>query len=374
MAASLKNFIASLESDHGDQAYPGAVRVERQVPIYDGNQLRGFDCEQMQAVCREWSECWLHGAGIIAISAFYATADTVNAMTRLVNRLLEKEQRDKNSIGDHFAGQGANKRLWNALEKAAVENPQVFIDYYQNPLLGAVSEAWLGPGYQVTAQVNLVPPGSTAQDPHRDYHLGFQTDFEVERYPLHVQTMSPLLSLQGAVAHADMPIESGPTRVLPHSQRYELGYQLYRQDEFKAFFEQHTVQLPMAQGDAMFFNPALMHGAGANNSADVQRMANLLQISSPFGIPMETIDHDRVQQACYDTLLASPPEGYALETLATVMSDGYPFPTNLDRDVPDSSLTPATSKQLLLRALEQGWDKAQFKQALADYRWRRRSA
>ena len=371
MTVSLEDFIASLE---GDCEYRHAARIEQQVPVYDGNQLRELDAEQMATVRREWAESWLHGAGIIAISAFYAEVDTVNAMTQSILRLLEIEHREKNAIGDHFAGQGANKRLWNALEKTAVEDPQTFINYYQNPLLGAVSEAWLGPGYQVTTQVNLVPPGSSAQEPHRDYHLGFQTDKEVERYPLHVQTMSPLLTLQGAVAHVDMPVESGPTRMLPCSQRYESGYQLYRQENFKTYFEEHAVQLPMALGDAAFFNPAVMHGAGANNSADVQRLANLLQISSPFGIPMETIDHDRVQLACYDALQKSPPHGNALETLITVMSDSYPFPTNLDRDVPDGNLTPASSKQLLLRALEQDWDKAKFEKALEDYRWRRRSA
>ncbi len=370
MDVSLKDFIASLKNDC---AYPFAACIEQQVPIYDGNWLRQLDTEQMHAVRREWIECWLHGAGIIAISAFYAEAETVDAMTQSMFRLLEIEQRDKNAIGDHFAGQGANKRLWNALEKTAAEDPQAFIDYYQNPLLGAVSEAWLGPGDQVTAQVNLVPPGSSAQQPHRDYHLGFQTDAEVKRYPLHVQTMSSFLTLQGAVAHADMPVESGPTRVLPHSQRYELGYQLYRQDDFKTFFAEHSVQLPMALGDAAFFNPALMHGAGANNSDDVQRIANLLQISSPFGIAMETVDHDRIQLACYDALQKSPPQGEALETLATAISDSYPFPTNLDRDVPDNSLTPTSSKQLLLKALDQKLDKAEYNKMLQDYRWRRSS-
>ena len=97
----------------------------------------------------------------------------------------------------------------------------------------------------------------------------------------------------------------------------------------------------------------------------------LLQIPSAFGVPMETIDPDRIQLACYETLRQSAPIGSALETLITVMSDSYPFPTNLDRDVPDRSLTPTSSKQLLLNALEQSWDKARFKQALEDYRWRR---
>jgi len=371
MAASLTDFISSLQHEYADRGYPNATRVEKQVPVYDGNRLRELDETQWQTIYREWAECWLQGAGIIAISAFYEAPETVDAMTRVLNRLLVQEHRDQNAIGDHFNRQGVNKRLWNAVEKAAVADPRAFIDYYQNPLLGAAAEAWLGPGYQVTAQVNLVPPGSPAQDPHRDYHLGFQTDDEVVRYPLHTQTMSALLTLQGAVAHADMPLESGPTRMLPYSLRYELGYQLYRQDDFKVYFDQHSVQLPLTLGDAVFFSPALMHAAGANNSVDVQRMANLLQISSAFGVPMETIDPDRIQLACYETLRQSAPIGSALETLITVMSDSYPFPTNLDRDVPDRSLTPTSSKQLLLNALEQGWDKARFKQALEDYRWRR---
>ena len=33
------------------------------------------------------------------------------------------------------------------------------------------------------------------------------------------ERLSPLLTLQGAVAHVDMPLESGPTLYLPHSRR-----------------------------------------------------------------------------------------------------------------------------------------------------------
>ena len=53
------------------------------------------------------------------------------------------------------------------------------------------------------------------------------------------------------------------------------------------YFAEHHVQLPLRKGDAVFFNPALYHGAGANISTDIRRMANLLQISSPFGRAME---------------------------------------------------------------------------------------
>jgi ectoine hydroxylase-related dioxygenase (phytanoyl-CoA dioxygenase family) len=32
-----------------------------------------------------------------------------------------------------------------------------------------ICEAWLGPGYAMTTQTNIVKPGGKAQAPHRDY-------------------------------------------------------------------------------------------------------------------------------------------------------------------------------------------------------------
>ena len=86
-----------------------------------------------------------------------------------------------------------------------------------------VSQAWLGPRYQVTSQVNVVNPGGAAQVPHRDYHLGFVNEDQLSAYPAHMHRMSAVLTLQGAVAHCDMPIESGPTMLLPNSQRFAAG-------------------------------------------------------------------------------------------------------------------------------------------------------
>ena len=59
--------------------------------------------------------------------------------------------------------------------------------------------------------------------------------------------------------------------------------------EFQAHFEEHQVQLPLEQGDMLFFNPAAFHAAGANTTPDVARMANLLQISSGYCRSMETL-------------------------------------------------------------------------------------
>ena len=158
-------------------------------------------------------------------------------------------------MGDHFAKAGANDRVWNALEKLAVRDPETFVDYYANDILALVSRAWLGPGYQVTSQVNVVRPGGKAQDPHRDYHLGFLENDVVERYPTHVHLLSPVLTLQGAVAHSDMPVESGPTMYLPYSHQYVPGYLAWRLPEFRDVLRAELRAAPAGQGRRRLLQP-----------------------------------------------------------------------------------------------------------------------
>jgi ectoine hydroxylase-related dioxygenase (phytanoyl-CoA dioxygenase family) len=231
----------------------------------------------------------------------------------------------------------------------------------------------LGPGYQVTSQVNVVRPGGKAQEPHRDYHLGFLTDEVIAHYPTHVHALSPVLTLQGAVAHSDMPLESGPTLYLPYSHQYLPGYLAWRREDFKTYFAEHHVQLPLRKGDAGFFNPALFHGAGSNVSTDIQRMANLLQVSSAFGRAMEQVDRARVVNAVYPALRQSSlgPDGLVAAVAAS--AEGYPFPTNLDLDQPVDGLTPVTQAELVHRALDEGWEPAALAAAIADYAARRRT-
>ncbi len=155
--------------------------------------------------------------------------------------------------------------------------------------------------------------------------------------------LSPVLTLQGAVAHSDMPVESGPTMYLPYSHQYPPGYLAWRLPEFRGLFAQRHVQLPLAKGDAAFFNPALFHGAGNNVSTDVQRMANLLQVSSAFGRAMETSDRTKTTKAIYPALRERRAAGVAENTLhqaLTCAADGYPFPSNLDLDANVGGLTP----------------------------------
>ncbi len=375
----LDDFVILVER-HTDAAdYPLAAEVQQNVVVYDADRLRAEvarpDGEDF--VAAELVRALTDGPGVVAFRGAFADLDLVDRVTATFDALIADEKVAGGARGDHFAKSGANDRVWNALEKLAVRDPSTFVDYYANDLLALISRVWLGPGYQVTSQVNVVRPGGQAQDPHRDYHLGFLANAVVEEYPRHVHLLSPVLTLQGAVAHSDMPVESGPTMYLPYSHQYALGYLAWRLPEFRDYFQQHFVQPPLAKGDAVFFNPALFHGAGTNVSADIQRVANLLQVSSAFGRAMETVDRDRVLRAIYPLLLERRAAGLPADALGHALAaaaDGYPFPTNLDLDQPVGGLTPASQAELAATALADGASPAELGAVLDGYAARRRTA
>jgi ectoine hydroxylase-related dioxygenase (phytanoyl-CoA dioxygenase family) len=176
------------------------------------------------------------------------------------------------------------------------------------------------------------------------------------------------LTLQGAVAHSDMPVESGPTKLLPFSQRYPQGYVAWRRADFRAYFEAHFAQIPLKKGDAVFFSPALFHAAGSNRTQDVQRMANLLQVSSAYGRAMESLDRTRMCNAVFPVLQSMRGQLSADETNAVIAScaEGYAFPTNLDRNPPVGGLAPASQQQLFATALDEHWSGERFAHALRD--------
>lgn len=346
----LDTFRALVERRTDPADYPHAVAVERNIPVYDA--ARAADRAELQD---ELVRALTDGPGVVAFRGAFEPA-VVDAATAVFEALIAGQRASGAGAGDHFAPPGANDRVWNALEKAALYDPEVFADYYADDVLALVAEAWLGPGYQVTSQINVVNPGGAAQTAHRDYHLGFLPAEAAAAYPAHVHRLSPVLTLQGAVAHCDMPVESGPTLYLPYSQAYEPGYLAWRLPAFQAYFDRHHVQLPLAKGDAVFFNPALFHAAGSNRSADIRRMANLLQISSAFGRAMETVDREAVVNAVYPVLLlrrAAGADQRWLDHVIAASAEGYPFPTNLDSDPPVDGLAPPAQADLVRRALRE---------------------
>ncbi len=373
----LDDLVALLDQRTDVADYPHAAEVVQQVLVYDAATLRrvAVDDAGRETVQAELVRAFTDGPGVVAFRGAFPDTGVVDRATAAFDAIIAAERTSGAGGNDHF-GSGANDRVWNALEKLAVTDPGTFVDYYGNDLLALVSSAWLGPAYQVTSQVNVVRPGGQAQDPHRDYHLGFLPNETAARYPAHVHLLSPVLTLQGAVAHSDMPVESGPTMYLPYSHQYAPGYLAWRLPQFREHFLASYVQLPLAKGDAVFFNPALFHGAGTNVSADVQRMANLLQVSSAFGRAMETVDRSKVVRAVYPVLRARRAAGVDPATLAHALAasaEGYPFPTNLDRDANVGGLTPLSQAEIVAQALADDVEPAAFAETLDAYDSRHRT-
>ncbi|MDQ0834973.1 MULTISPECIES: phytanoyl-CoA dioxygenase family protein [Streptomyces] len=346
--------------------FPHAAAVEENVLVYDSARLRAAG-DGGRAVRAELVRAFSDGPGVVVLRGAFPDTAVVDRLTAVFDALIAAQHASGATAGDHFAKPGANDRVWNALEKAALHDPEAFADYYASDVLALVAGAWLGPGYQVTSQVNVVNPGGAAQSPHRDYHLGFLSDEAAAAYPAHVHRLSPVLTLQGAVAHCDMPVESGPTLYLPYSQTYEPGYLAWRRPEFQAYFAERHVQLPLAKGDAVFFNPAVFHAAGANRTAGVRRTANLLQVSSAFGRAMETVDREAVVNAVFPVLLGRRSRGAGeewLERVVAASAEGYPFPTNLDADPPVDGLAPPSQADLVRQALREEWTPRTLREAL----------
>ena len=370
-ACDLSEFARLVDRTTSLADYPNAAGIEKNVVIYDSAAIISKSASEQGAleVLAEICDVFATGPGVAVFKHACTDMAVLDRANALFSEIIEEQHRNNTGSGDHFAKPGANDRIWNTLEKHGLRDPENFVQYYANPIIMLASRAWLGPNYQMTAQVNRVNPGGAAQSAHRDYHLGFQKASVIEQYPAHVHHLSPVLTLQGGVAHCDMPLESGPTLFLPYSQTYAHGYLAMNRPEFQSHFTEHHVQLPLKKGDMVFFNPALIHAAGTNRSTDILRMANLLQVSSAFGRAMETVNREKLSGVIYPALLKAVTDGSLNRSQADCViaasAEGYSFPTNLDRDPPLGGMAPKTQAQLMAEALDMKMEPTAFLAALA---------
>lgn len=354
--------------------FPRATEVNSGVLVYDAGEWQGCDGDRRRGIMTELAAALLTGPGVFLLRGAFADTAVIDDASEVFRAIIARESAGGGQVGDHFGKPGANARIWNAQQKLALDAPRVFARYFANDAIALASEAWLGPAYQMTSQVNLIHPGGAAQEPHCDYHLGFLGDVGASAYPAHVHRMSAMLTLQGAVAHVDMPVDSGTTMLLPNSQRYTGGYVHYRADVVREVFDRHMVQLPLAKGDVLFFSPALIHGGGTNRTSDVERLANLLQVSSAFGRAMEVLDRRAMCEAVYPELLSMVDEGWPEWAMANAIAscaEGYAFPTNLDRDQPVDGLAPQSQAHVLSRAVAERTSRSELVSQLHAWQERR---
>jgi ectoine hydroxylase-related dioxygenase (phytanoyl-CoA dioxygenase family) len=296
-APALEPLVSICSRTTSSVEYPLATSIEKNIPIYRLAPFSELSASQCSSLQDEWHKALYSGPGVFVTTGLVGNKTLIEKVNATYAAIIEQEK--GKTSGDHFAA-GNNDRIWNSFSKHALADPVTFAQYYSNPYLSLISKSWLGPGYRVTAQVNNVKPGGSPQEAHRDYHLGFQSTNSCLQYPRATHVASQFLTLQGAVAHTDMPLKTGPTRLLPFSQNFEAGYMAYRLPDFSAYFQDNYVELALSMGDGLFFNPALFHAAGENTSTDKNRLANLLQISSPFGKTMETIKTLPIVERCWD--------------------------------------------------------------------------
>ncbi|KAK2759398.1 hypothetical protein FQN54_002876 [Arachnomyces sp. PD_36] len=356
--------------------YPLSSRTEKNIPIYDIPSLTSkgvphSDPTLTSSLQDEFHHILTSGPGILVLKSLYNNdnnnKDLLPSINTTYQKIISLENKYSSKKGDHFSPAGTNSRIWNSLSKHALLAPDTFIPYYSNPYLSLLSTAYLGPHYRITAQVNIVKPGGPAQSPHRDYHLGFQDpESSVSKFPRNIQLASQFLTLQGAVAHSDMPLDSGPTRFLPFSHLFEQGYLAYARPEFKSFFEENYTALELEMGDGVFFNPAVFHAAGANvlpPESGFERKANLLQISCGFGKTMESVDCIPIIEKCWNSLIQKVDDcggevevGGEVECFVKAVGEGYPFPTNLDKRAPgEGGMAPESEQDVLLKGLRGKW-------------------
>ena len=174
-ACDLNAFTALIDQTANPSTVPHAEDIQKNVPIYDMSRLRPSleGKEQRRAIMAEWARVLRAGAGVLVLRKAYEDTAVLDEATAIYEQIIATEKLASGGGGDHFAASGSNDRIWNSLQKLCEEEPEVFLRYFANTSIAAACEAWLGPNYQMTAQINLVHPGGAAQQAHRDYHLGF---------------------------------------------------------------------------------------------------------------------------------------------------------------------------------------------------------
>jgi len=138
----------------------------------------------------------------------------------------------------------------------------------------------------------------------------------------------------------------------------------YHDIEFDEYFEKSHVSLPFRKGDAVFFSPALFHAAGQNDTTDVHRFNNLIQVSSAFSKPMETVKAFPLVERCWHRLQQEyNANGMcdAVDAFICAVGEGYPFPTNLDKRPPaPDGMAPESEQCIIRRGLTESWSKARI--------------
>ncbi len=182
---------------------------------------------------------------------------------------------------------------------------------------------------------------------------------QLERYP--ATCPSPLrrrLTLQGAIAHCDMPIESGPTQLLPYSQLYLPGYLAALLEDFRDYFEAAFRATAAGKGRHDLFQSRVVSRGGDQPDDRTSRASPICFRSAPAMAARSRSSTARASaNACSPCSRKWRRRGGStareVEDVIAATGEGYPFPTDLDVDSPLSGLAPASQQDIMREALKQ---------------------
>ena len=156
-ACDLDAFRAIVERPTEQDDYPFASEVASNILIYDAARVRkaAASPETRKELLAEWVEAMTDGPGVVVFRGAFDDHAAIDASNKHYWAVIAEQHAANTGGGDHFAKPGANDRIWNALEKLCLRDPETFAAYYGNEIIALISEAWLGPAYQITSQLNV---------------------------------------------------------------------------------------------------------------------------------------------------------------------------------------------------------------------------
>ena len=136
--ARIQDLVEVLEQQtHLERLSPRLEPFATSVLVYDAKALRGLDDDETVTLETELVRALRTGPGIVVFTG--RLRGHGRRPQARIRRSSPRQRAEGGTAGDHFAKPGANDRVWSALEKLAVGDPEVFVAYYANDILALVS-------------------------------------------------------------------------------------------------------------------------------------------------------------------------------------------------------------------------------------------
>src|SRR3954469_20342027 len=137
----LEDFRAVVESPTDLADYPYADEVRQNVLVY-GPRLREHvqTPEGRRDVQAELARALTDGPGIVVFAGAFPDTGVVDRASAVFEAMIADQKAAGVVGGDQFATPGPNDRVWGALAKFALRDPEAFAAYYANDVVSLISE------------------------------------------------------------------------------------------------------------------------------------------------------------------------------------------------------------------------------------------